>query len=75
MANILAHKVVATLPDPLEPNAIYAVRAGEGFDLYIADSTGAVAHRVNGTREWDGTQAEFDALGSLDPATTYFVAG
>ena len=75
MANILAHKVVATLPDPLEPNAIYAVRAGEGFDLYIADSTGAVAHRVNGTREGDGTQAEYDALGSLDPHTTYFVAG
>ena len=41
------HKVVAALPPTLEPDAIYAVRAGAGFDLYIADSTGSVAHKVN----------------------------
>lgn len=41
------HKVVASLPSTLEPDAIYAVRAGAGFDLYIADSTGSVAHKVN----------------------------
>lgn len=41
------HKVVASLPLTLEPDAIYAVRAGAGFDLYIADSTGSVAHKVN----------------------------
>lgn len=43
------HKVVAALPDTLTPDAIYAVRAGDGFDLYIADSTGTAAHRVNTT--------------------------
>lgn len=45
---VTIHKVVASLPDPLTANAIYAVRAGEGFDLYIADSTGAIAHPLNG---------------------------
>lgn len=43
------HKVVAALPDPLVPDAVYAVRSGEGFDLYIVDSTGSVAHKVNTT--------------------------
>lgn len=75
MANFAPHKVVSTLPDPLEANAVYAVRVGAGFDLYITDSTGSVAHRINGTREWDGTQAEYDALGTYDPNTTYYISG
>lgn len=75
MANLLAHKVVASLPGTLEPDAVYAVRVGDGFDLYISDSTGSVAHRLNGTREWDGTQAAYDALGTYDAGTTYFVSG
>lgn len=41
-------KVVANLPSTLEPNAIYAVRVGAGFDLYVSDMTGAVAHKLNG---------------------------
>lgn len=42
-----AYKVVSSLPDPLEPNAIYAVRVGEGFNLYVSDSTGSIAHKIN----------------------------
>jgi hypothetical protein len=41
-------KVVTSLPGTLEPNAMYFVRRGLGFDLYVADMTGTVAHRVNG---------------------------
>lgn len=47
MSIINFFKVISNLPSPLTPNAIYAVRTGEGFDLYIADSTGNVAHKVN----------------------------
>lgn len=41
------HKIVSALPSTLEPNTIYAVRVGEGFDLYISDLTGSIAHKVN----------------------------
>lgn len=41
------HKVVSALPDPLEADAVYAVRTGAGFDLYVSDSTGSVAHKLN----------------------------
>lgn len=40
-------KVVGALPTTLSPNTFYAVRVGVGYDLYLSDSTGAVAHRLN----------------------------
>jgi hypothetical protein len=42
-------KEVAALPGTLVPNTVYAVRRGTGFDLYISDSTGLIAHKVNNT--------------------------
>lgn len=47
MSILRLHKVIANLPSTLQPNAIYAVRVGEGFDLYISDATGSIAHKVN----------------------------
>lgn len=47
MSILKLHKVIANLPSTLEPNSIYAVRTGAGFDLYITDTTGNVAHKVN----------------------------
>lgn len=41
-------KAVASLPAVLVPNTIYAVRVGTGFDLFVSDMTGAVAHALNG---------------------------
>lgn len=41
------HKVVAVLPEVLEPNSIYFVRAGIGYDQYVTDQTGAIAHTMN----------------------------
>lgn len=42
MAQINQHKVVASLPDPLEANSIYYVRVGEGFDIYVTNGSGVV---------------------------------
>lgn len=47
MAVFRAEKVISTLPDPLEPDTVYYVRTGEGFDVYVSDATGNVAHRLN----------------------------
>lgn len=74
MANLVVHKVVAALPGALAPNSVYAVRVGDGFDLYISDATGAAAHRLNGTRpEVYLTQAAYDALSPPDPDTDYYI--
>lgn len=47
MAVFRAEKVVSQLPDPLEPDTIYYVRTGEGFDIFVSDITGSVAHKQN----------------------------
>lgn len=46
---LYARKVVAELPATLEADAIYAVRVGLGFDLYVSDNTGQIAHKLNNT--------------------------
>ena len=43
------YKVVSELPETIQKDAIYAVRTGVGFDLYIADATGNTAHGLNGS--------------------------
>lgn len=40
-------KVVGNLPSRLAPSAFYAVRVGGGYDLYLSDSTGNTAHKLN----------------------------
>lgn len=42
------YKAVASLPGTLTPDTLYMVRTGAGFDLYCSDSTGSVAHALNG---------------------------
>lgn len=44
---LLVQKVVSSLPDVLTPHTIYLVRVGQGFDLYVTDSTGQIAHKIN----------------------------
>ncbi|HHA18783.1 MAG TPA: hypothetical protein ENK70_03665 [Methylophaga sp.] len=51
MALFRIEKVISTLPDPLSPNTIYLVRVGEGFDLYVSDATGSIAHSLNASTE------------------------
>lgn len=75
MANLAVHKVVSALPGTLTPNAVYAVRVGVGFDLYMSDSTGSVAHKINSGSppEIYLTQAAYDAITTPDPATRYYI--
>lgn len=40
-------KVVSALPGTLTADTLYLVRAGTGFDFYVSDSTGTVAHALN----------------------------
>ncbi len=47
MAVVRFEKVVSALPGTLTPNTLYMVRVGDGFDVYVSDSTGAVAHALN----------------------------
>lgn len=47
MAVFSAKKIVSVLPSPLEPDTVYLVRTGEGFDIYASDATGNVAHSLN----------------------------
>jgi len=75
MATFKAFKVVGDLPAVLEANAIYAVRVGVGFDLYISDSTGETAHRVNqDPAEYPifETAAEADAYTLANPGKVAF---
>lgn len=56
-------KEIAALPTTLDPDAIYLVRVGEGFDLYASDSTGAFAHKLNSAGAISFTET--------DPVITY----
>ena len=47
MNTFAPYKVVSALPSPLVANALYAVRVGTGFDLYLVDSSGANAFKIN----------------------------
>lgn len=52
MAKVLMHKVVVALPSPLEPDSIYYVRVGQGFDSYITNGAGIVtAYSTNAALE------------------------
>ncbi len=48
MSKVLHHKVVAALPSPLEPDSIYYVRSGTGFNVRITNGVGeVVAYSLN----------------------------
>lgn len=68
MSAFRAHKLVAALPDPLEPNALYLLRAGAGFDLYASDQTGSVAHKLN-AGEGSGGTGGTGGTGGFTPAS------
>lgn len=56
MAQIKTHKYVAALPPVLEADAIYFVRAGDGFDLYVTNHSGTiVAYPLNQSSGGGGT--------------------
>lgn len=40
-------KTVAALPATLQANTFYLVRVGDGYDLYVTDTTGNAAYKLN----------------------------
>lgn len=40
-------KTVSALPSTLQANTFYPVRVGQGYDLYLTDTTGNVAYKPN----------------------------
>lgn len=58
MAIFKASKVVSSLPSPLEANTIYIVRVGTGFDFYVSDSTGSIAHKINDLPQVSSAEAK-----------------
>ena len=40
-------KAISSLPGTLTPDSLYAVRVGDGFDLYVSDMTGNIAFKSN----------------------------
>jgi hypothetical protein len=46
-ANIRQHKVLNNLPQTPEENAIYYVRTGYGFDMYVTDSNTGTPRSLN----------------------------
>lgn len=59
MAALRTHKVVSALPSILEPDALYFVRAGEGFDLYITNHAGTI---ISYTANYQPKNANLSAL-------------
>lgn len=65
MAQINQHKVVASLPDPLEANSIYYVRVGEGFDIYVTNGSGVVVdYKLNAALAVEDIQQQIGDIGS-----------
>lgn len=68
MAQINQHKVVASLPDPLEANSIYYVRVGEGFDIHVTNSSGVIVAYEQNVYLPDAAEVEVSDAGN------YFVS-
>lgn len=47
MSIFKAQKVVSSLLFTLDRNRAYYVQVDKGFDLYLSDTTGSVAHKIN----------------------------
>lgn len=64
MSVIKFRKEVSVLPEVLTANTLYMVRIGTGFDLYVTDSTGNTAHKINPTNSLDIVTAASPATGT-----------
>ena len=47
MSKLRLEKVIGDVPGTLEPDCVYTVRAGAGYDLRVSDMTGTIAHKLN----------------------------
>ena len=49
MSDFKIYKEISTVPSNISSDSMYAVRTGPGFDLYLSDTTGSVAYKINST--------------------------
>lgn len=49
MSDLKFYKEIGSVPDDFGSDSIYAIRTGPGFDLYMTDTTGSVAYKINST--------------------------
>ena len=49
MSDFKIYKEISTVPSEISSDSMYAVRIGLGFDLYLSDTTGSVAYKINNT--------------------------
>lgn len=74
MAELKVHKVVSALPQTLEADSIYLVRAGDGFDLYTTNHGGTIiSYKANYQQKSANLAALAGLLGSANKMF-YFTA-
>ena len=49
MSDLKLYKEIGSVPSNFGSDSIYAIRTGPGFDLYMTDTTGSVAYKINNT--------------------------
>ena len=49
MSDLKIYKEIGSVPNTFGSDSIYAIRTGPGFDLYMTDTTGSVAYKINNT--------------------------
>lgn len=47
MSDLKLYKEIGSVPSNFGSDSIYAMRTGPGFDLYMTDTTGSVAYKLN----------------------------
>ena len=73
MAKVLHHKVVVALPLPLEPDSIYYVRKGDGFDIHVTNGAGVVTAYSTNTSK--GLEQHVGSTGDSHGTATHEHAG
>ena len=50
MSDLKIYKEIGSVPSNFGSDSIYAVRTGPGFDLYMTDTTGSMAYKLNNVK-------------------------
>lgn len=71
MSDLKIYKEIGGVPSNFGADSIYAIRTGPGFDLYMTDTTGSVAYKINNTNvsSVEGNLVEMTSDGLLAKIT------
>lgn len=83
MSDLKLYKEIGSVPSNFGSDSIYAIRTGPGFDLYMTDTTGSVAYKINNTNvsseegnlvemTSDGLLVKIKEASDIDSFTTSF---